>query len=148
MDENEVVWPWGMSDRDPDPASRPWVFNPRGFLLAVVEDADRAEMAKAALREGGFADTDLRTFTGEQVLEDRERFLAEQSAPRRLVGRLTSDSEAVQLFLDYAHDGRSFLWVLVPEREDANRAVRGLSGHKVLHFRYYGEDTIEDIHVA
>lgn len=38
MTAGEVVWPWGMTARDPDPSSRPWVFNPVGFLLVVVED--------------------------------------------------------------------------------------------------------------
>lgn len=82
------------------------------------------------------------------MLEDRARFLAQQHSLRRLVGRLTSDSEAVQLFLDYAHAGRSFLWVHVPDKQEANRAVRGLSGHKVLHLRYYGDDSVEDIHLG
>lgn len=148
MDENEFVWPWGMSDQDPDPASRPWVYHPQGFLLAVVQTADNAEMAKVALQEAGFASTHLRIFTGEQLLRDYERFLAQQQAVRRLVGRLTSDTAAVQLFLDYARQGRAFLWVRAPDRQTANRAVRDLASHKVLHLRYYGDDTLEDIHVG
>ncbi len=136
-----------MTERDPDPASRPWVFRPRGFLVAVLDDAARAAEAAAALREGGFAEKDLRAYSGEQVLEDRERFLAQQGTLRRLVGEVTSDSDAVALFSSYARDGRSFLWVRVPERDDANRAIRALSGCEVLHLRYYGEDTLEDIHV-
>lgn len=61
MDENEVVWPWGMSDREPDPASRPSVFDPHGFVVAVVEDDDEAETAKAALGQAGFGQGDLRS---------------------------------------------------------------------------------------
>ncbi len=137
-----------MSDRDPDPASRPWVFNPHGFLLAVVEGPNAEEPAKAALRRLGFSDGDFRTFTGQEVLDDRERFLAQQPALRRLVGQVTSDSDAVQRFLEYARDGRSFVWVHVPDRERADRAVRGLSSDAVLHLRYYGDDTIEDIHMG
>jgi hypothetical protein len=147
MEGNEIVWPWGMTDRDPDPASRPWVFNPKGFMVAVVEDAGEAEVAKAALREAGFADTESRIFTATQLLEDRERFLAQQRPVRRLVERVTSDTDAVQLFLEYAHDGRSFVWVHVPDKKDAGRAVRGLSTLRVLHVRYYGDDVVEDIHL-
>ncbi len=147
MDEDDVVWPWGLSEQDPDPASRPWVFNPRRFLLAVVDDGVEAERATAALVERGFPERHLRTYSGEQVLDERERFLAQQGALRRVVGRVTSDSEAVDLFLEYANDGRSFLWVYVPDRDHANRAIAGLSALRVLHFRYYGEDSVEDLHV-
>ncbi|HEX2192261.1 MAG TPA: hypothetical protein VHH09_03630 [Acidimicrobiales bacterium] len=146
-DEEEVVWPWGMTERDPDPASRPWVFRPQGFLAAVLEDIDRAEEAKAGLQQAGFAEKHLRTYPGSQVLEDRERFLAQQGPLRRVVGEVTIDSKAVALFANYAREGRAFLWVYAPDREDANRAIRALSGFGVLHIRYHGHDTLEDIHV-
>ena len=145
MTDNEVVWPWGMTERDPDPASRPWVFNPVGFLLAVLEDDAEAERACAVLEEVGFTEGQRRTYTGEQVLRDRERFHAQQSAARRLVEKVTIDTEVFNLLLDYAHAGRAFLWVHVPERDDANRAIRGLSANKVLYFRYYGDAGVEDI---
>ena len=147
MDEEEVVWPWGMTDRDPDPATRPWVFNPRGFMVAVLDDPATADRAADDLRRAGFADRDLRTYAGQEVLEDRERFLAPQGVLRRAVGTLTSDSEAVELFVGYARAGRAFLWAHVPDREDANRAVRALSKHDVLHLRHYGHDSLEDIHI-
>lgn len=145
MSDEEVVWPWGMTERDPDPASRPWVFNPVGFLLAVLEDDAEAERAGAALEEAGFTAKEHRSYSGEQVIRDRDRFHAQQSAARRLVERVTIDNEAVQLLLDYAVAGRAFLWVRVPQREDANRAIRALSASKVLYFRYYGDAGVEDI---
>jgi hypothetical protein len=134
-----------MTERDPDPASRPWVFNPVGFLLVVVEDDAEAERAGAALEEVGFTEAEHRSYTGAEVVRDREAFHAQQSAARRLVERVTIDNEAVQLLLDYAHAGCAFLWVRVPAREDANRAIRGLSAHQVLYFRYYGDAGVEDI---
>lgn len=145
MTDKEVVWPWGMTERDPDPASRPWVFNPVGFLLAVLEDDAEAERAGAALEELGFTAAEHRSYSGEQVIRDRDRFQAQQSTARRLVERVTIDNEAVQLLLDYAHAGRAFLWIVVPARDDANRAIRGLSSSKVLYFRYYGDAGVEDI---
>ena len=141
------MWPWGMTERDPDPATRPWVFNPVGFLLAVVEDDAEAERAAAALEEVGFSPAEHRSYAGEQVLLDRARFQAQQSTARRLVEKVTIDSEVLQLLLDYAHAGRAFLWVRVPGRADANRAIRGLSANKVLYFRYYGDAGVEDIHM-
>ena len=146
-DEEEVVWPWGMTEDDPDPATRPWVFRPRGFLVAVLEDDAKAEEAKATLRAAGFAEKDLRSYPGRQVLEDRERFLAQQGTVRRVVEEVTIDSKAVALFSDYAREGRSFLWIYAGNRDNANRAVHSLASHEVLHLRYYGHDTLEDIHV-
>ena len=145
MTDEEVVWPWGMSERDPDPASRPWVFSPRGFLVAVLGDTAEGERASVHLGEVGFAEGERRLYTGEQVVDERRRFVAQQGAGRRLVEKLTIDNKAVDLFLEFAESGRSFLWIRVPEREDANRAIRGLSAHRVLHFRYYGDGGAEDL---
>jgi hypothetical protein len=147
MTGNEVVWPWGMTEQDPDPASRPWVFNPVGFLLAVLEDDAEAARAGAALEASGFTGADHRSYTGDQVVRDREQFLAQRSTAQRLVEKVTIDTEVLQRLLDYASAGRAFLWVRVPRREDANRAIRGLSANKVLYFRYYGDGGVEDIHM-
>ena len=38
MSEDEVVRPVGTTDLDPDLGSRPMVFRPRGFLVAVLSD--------------------------------------------------------------------------------------------------------------
>ena len=134
-----------MTDRDPDPASRPWVFKPQGFLVAVVEDEEEAVRAGAALTEVGFAEDEWRLYTGEQVVDERQRFVAQQSTGRQLVEKLTIDTKAVDLFMDYARAGRCFLWVRVPHREDANRAIRGMSPCRVLLFRYYGDGAVEDL---
>ena len=144
MSEN-IVFPWGMDEGDPDPSTRPWVFNPEGFLLAVLADEVEAERARTALQEVGFPEGHSRTFTGEKVLQDRARFEAQQGAARRLVEKVTIDTEAFNLLLDYAKAGRAFVWIHTPHRDDANRAIRGLSTHDVLYFRYYGDAGVEEI---
>jgi hypothetical protein len=40
------------------------------------------------------------------------------------------------------------LWVHVPDEADAKRAVRALADHQVLHFRYYGHDRQDDLHIG
>lgn len=145
MTEEEIVWPWGMDEGDPDPSSRPWVFNPHGFLLAVLADTDEADLARVALGDIGFPETHSRLFTGETVLADRARFEAQQGAARRLVERVTIDNEVFNLLLEYARAGRAFLWIRTPDRDDANRAIRGLSARQVLYFRYYGDSGAEEI---
>ena len=91
MADTDIVWPVGTTDRDPALSSRALVFSPRGFLVAILPDADGAERAAAALRAAGFADRGLRTFTGRQILDDYARYTAQQSLPRRVVAALTDD---------------------------------------------------------
>jgi hypothetical protein len=146
MDEHEVVWPTGMSDQDPAARARPLVFNPQGFLVAILEDADQAEQARAALAEAGFADRDLRVYTSQQILDSWERFQAEASLAQRVVGAFT-DADTIERYFGYARQGRSALWVHVPEEADAKRAVRGLADHEVLYIRYYGHDRQQDLHL-
>jgi hypothetical protein len=147
MSANEVAWPTGMSEQDPAPRARPLFFNPQGFLVAIVNDADHAEHARAALAEAGFAETDLRIYTSQQILDSWERFQAERSLTQRVVGAVTDDPDTIELYFGYAHQGRSALWVHVPDEADAKRAVRCLADHQVLHFRYYGHNSQQDLHV-
>jgi hypothetical protein len=147
MSANEVAWPMAMTEQDPALGARPLVFNPQGFLVAILEDADHAEQAKAALAAAGFAERDLRVYTSQQILDDHERFLAQRSVARRVVGGLTDDPDTIKLYFGYTRDGCSGLWVHLPDEADADRAVRCLADHQVLHFRYYGHDRQQDLHI-
>jgi hypothetical protein len=147
MSANQVPWPTGMSDQDPAARERPLVFNPQGFLVAILEDADQAEQARAALGDAGFAGTDLRVYTSQQILDSWERFQAERSLAQRVAGAVTDDPATIELYFGYARAGRAALWIHVPDDADAKRAVRGLADHQVLHFRHYGHDRQQDIHI-
>jgi hypothetical protein len=147
MSEDEVGWPTGMSDQDPAARDRPLVFNPQGFLVAVLEDADQPEQARAALTDAGFADRDLRVYTSQQILDSWERFQAERSLAQRVAGAVTDDPDTIERYFGYAHQGRAALWVHVPEEADADRAVRVLADHPVLHIRHYGHGSQQDIHI-
>ena len=148
MSEGEVVWPTGMSDQDPAARDRPLFFNPQGFLVAIMEDADRAEQARATLADAGFADRDLRVYTPQQILDSWERFQAERSLAQRVAGAVTDDPDTIEQYFGYARQGRAALWVHVRDDADAKRAVRGLADHQVLHFRHYGHDRQDDIHIG
>jgi hypothetical protein len=147
MTANEVAWPTGMSEHDPAARDRPLVFNPQGFLVAILEDADQAEQAKAALAAAGFAERDLRVYTSQQILDSWERFQAERSLAQRVAGAVTDDPDTIELYFGYARAGRAALWVYVPDDDDADRAVRGLADHRVLHFRHYGHNSQQDLHI-
>jgi hypothetical protein len=106
MAEDEVVWPVGTTDLDPDVGSRPMVFRPKGFLVAVLTDDDEARRAATALRAAGFTDRELRIFTGEQILADHAHYRAQPSLSRRVVGAVTDDQETLELYHGHARDGR------------------------------------------
>jgi hypothetical protein len=148
MDEHEIVWPTGMSDQDPAARDRPLVFNPQGFLVAILNDADQAEQAKATLVEAGFAEGDLRVYTSQQILDSWERFKAERSLAQRVAGAVTDDPDTIELYFGSARQGHAALWVHVPEEADAKKAVRALADHQVLHIRHYGHDRQDDIHIG
>jgi hypothetical protein len=147
MNDHPVAWPTGMGEHDPPARARPLVFNPKGFLVAILEDADQAERAEAALAAAGFAQTDLRVYTSQEILDSWERFLVERSVPQRVVGAVTDDPATIEQYFGYAREGRAALWVRVPDRDEANRAVRHLIDQQVLHVRYYGHHGQEDIHI-
>jgi hypothetical protein len=148
MSANQVIWPTGMSDQDPAARERPLFFNPQGFLVAILEDADQAEQARATLAEAGFAETDLRVYTSQQILDSWERFQAERSLAQRVAGAITDDPDTIERYFGYARQGRAALWVRVPDDADAKRAVRCLADHQVLHFRHYGHNRQDDIHIG
>jgi len=139
---SNVVWPMGM---DRDLTTRPLVFNPNGFLVAIVADDDACERARLALLEAGFNFEDLRVYTSVEILEDHELYLAARSRTRRVVGALTDDQATIDLYFGLAREGRGALWIHAPDRHDASRAMRYLSDHQVLHYRYFGERKDEDI---
>ena len=148
MSEDEVGWPTGMSDQDPAARERPLVFNPQGFLVAILQDNDQAEQAKTALADAGFAERDLRVYTSRQILDSWERFQAERSLAQRVAGAVTDDPDTIEQYFGYARQGRAALWVHVPEEADANRVVRVLADHQVLHFRHYGPGRQQDLHIG
>jgi hypothetical protein len=137
-----------MSDHDPSARERPLFFNPQGFLVAILEDAGQAEQAKATLAEAGFAETNLRVYTSSQILDSWERFQAERSLAQRVAGAVTDDPDTLEQYFGSARQGRSALWVHVPDEADAKRAVRALADHQVLHIRHYGHDRQDDIHIG
>jgi hypothetical protein len=144
MADDQVVWPVGTTDQDPDLSVRPLVFDARGFLVAILTDADEAQRAAAALRSVGFLDRELRIFTGQQVLDDHTRYTEQKSLARRVVTAFTDDPETLDLYHRHARDGRAALWVRVRDDDEANRAIRGLAGCATLHIRHYGHHRQSD----
>jgi hypothetical protein len=132
---------------DRELSDRPMVFDATGFLCVILEDDVACGRARATLEAVGFDPEHLRVYTSEEILGDGEKFLAQRSTVRKLVGALTDDQATVDLYFGYAAEGRGALWVYAPEKHDASRVMRYLTDHPVLHYRYFGSDGDHDIHV-
>jgi hypothetical protein len=112
---------------DRDPSTRPWVFNPEGFLVALLENDDACERARVALVDAGLGSQNVRLYTSRQILV-HELYLGARSTARRVVGALTDDQETIELYFGHCREGGGALWIHVPEKQDASRAMRYLRG--------------------
>jgi hypothetical protein len=120
------------------------VFYPKGYLVAVVEDEERANAGAADLREKGF--TDVATWSGEQVLSSHEQLTSHRSVLQRLESLIASDEkEAVEGYLDSARRGRHFVTVLAPSSEEMTSASTILHGHGAYKMHHYGERVMTDL---
>jgi hypothetical protein len=144
--EPDDRWPFGETDGGP--LSRPIVVDLEGVLVAILADASTGERAMASLSERGYSDRQLRLYTSEQILAYEETFRTNRGLAGRVVGALVDDGESMAQYVQYAREGRAALWVLVPDRDEANRLVRLLADHAVLHIWYHGHRRLEILHMA
>ena len=124
------------------------VFRPQGFLVVMLVGADEGRAAASALMEAGFAEDDLKLYTAEEILANYERYVEDRTLPERLAGVVTDDVEGRDLYLSYARDGRSALWMHIPDENDVKKALLVLSGHPYVHSRYYGATGVDDVHLS
>jgi hypothetical protein len=131
-----------------DPSSRPWKFRPRGYLVAVVMNDEVALRAEAALVRRGFAQRDIKRYTGAQILENQVEYERRRTVTGKIVASVIEDVAGRELYLAYARAGRAALWIRLPDEADAPKALRVLADHGCLHTRYYGAGDETDYHVA
>ena len=95
----------------------------------------------------GFASRDIKLYTGEQILATFESYKQQRNLADRVVG-VVSDIEGRDLYLEYAEEGRSALWMRIPNEDRVAKALRAIADRDHLHTRYYGADTETDYHVS
>jgi hypothetical protein len=130
-----------------DPSPRPWKFRPEGYLVVILSDADEGQRAEAALLANGFAPRDIKIYTGTQILENYEVYAKRRTVTDKLAGSVMDDSEGRELYLGYAREDRSALWLRLPDETDVPRALRVLADNDYVHTRYYGSGKQEDFRV-
>src|SRR4051812_19856082 len=98
------VWPMDFVN------GRRWAFNPRGFLVTVVDSADEANAVTMKLREGGFEMNDLRTYSAEQVSQNECRWNTRGLAARA-TARLGGGRDDLETQFSNARKGRVAVWI-------------------------------------
>ena len=145
MDEDENAFPMDFWAEDPSP--RPWKFKPEGYLVVILSDAGEAQRAESALVNQGFASRDVKLYSGKQILENYEVYLGRRNVTDKVIGSVTADSEGRELYLGYAREDRSAMWVRIPDEDDVPKALRVLADHDYIHSRYYGSEGQTDYNV-
>lgn len=146
MAEREDRWPFGASDGGP--ADRPLVVEMEGVLVAILQSDAAGAHAMASLAALGFDDGRLRLYTSAQILVYEEEFRSDRTLTGRLIGGFVDEGDTMAQYVEFGREGRAAVWVLVPQREDANKVVRCLSDEQTLFIWYHGHDQVETIPMA
>jgi hypothetical protein len=136
-------WPFGTTDGAP--ASRPNVVDMEGVLIAILRDDAAGEQARAMLCDRGFDDDALRLYRAEQIVAYDDEFRTGRSLTGKIVGAVVDDRVAMSEYVLYGREGCSALWVLVPERDDANSVVRWLADEDAVFVWYHWHGRVEAI---
>ncbi len=146
MDEDANTFPMDFYADDPSP--HPWKFQPDGYLVVILSDAEEGERAEAALVAAGFAAHDVKRYPGERILETYEAYAARRNLVDKVVGAVVDDAEGRDLYLAYAREGACALWLRLPNEADVPKALRVLADRSYVHTRYYGSGKQEDFRVG
>lgn len=122
-----------------DPAPRPWKFRPTGYLVAILADAEEGRKAEDALIAHGFDASDVKVYTGTQILENYKVYEGRRNLTDSVAGSVIDDSEGKALYLGYASEGRSALWLRLPDEYQVRKAMTVLADSEYTHARYYGD---------
>lgn len=121
-------------------------YYPEGYIVAVVDSAETAELGAAELRSAGFAEDDVRTYSGEWVVENHEAFLRQRSVLQRIGSVFASDEkEAVDEYIEEARRGRHFVTVRASDEEQMERARQVLAAKGAYKMRHYGPSVMTDL---
>ena len=144
MGEHDIAFPMDVE------SIPPMEVQATGLSCGDPQGISEARRALLALVESGFAHRDIKVYSGEQILENDAVNRRRRTVARRLFGPVTDEDELAgrELYLGYAREGRSALWLRLPNEEDVSKALRVLADYDYLHARYYGFNTTEDFVVS
>jgi len=135
--QNENVFPMDFYVDDPSP--RPWKFQPTGYFVVILADAEEGQRAEGALIAAGFDALDVKVYTGKQILENNDVYVGRRNIKDSITGAVIDDSEGKALYLSYAREDRSALWLRLADEYQVRKAMLALADFEYSHARYYGD---------
>jgi hypothetical protein len=124
------------------------VFRADGFFVVILADTGEGQETAVALEEAGVSRNDLKLYTSDNIHAIHEQYIERRSTIAKVVGVMMDDDAGRDLYLEYAEQGRSALWARLPDKTDVPKVLRVLADRDYLHARYYGEDGVQDFHIA
>jgi hypothetical protein len=143
-EQNENAFPMDFYVDDPSP--RPWKFQPTGYLVVILTDTEEGQRAEGALIAAGFNARDVKVYTGKQILENYDVYMDRRNIKDSIAGAVIDDSEGKALYLSYAREGRSALWLRLADEYQVRKAMLVLADSDYSHARYYGDKGQTDFH--
>jgi len=146
VEESENLFPMDFYADDPSP--RPWKFQPTGYLVMILADAQEGQRAEAALVANGFEPRDVKVYTGEQILANYQTYVGKRNLTDSIAGSVIDDTEGKELYLGYAREDRSALWLRLPDEYRVRKAMLVMADFSYVHGRYYGTKGQTDFHAS
>ena len=117
------------------------VFKPVGHVLLAFTGDDDQQAAARALADAGFAAKDVVAYSSEEMLRQSERQI-QNSGPLASLGQ---EKNLVKHHRELAAEGRVFLVVHAPEREQTERVAEVARRCHALLAQKYGQMMIEEL---
>jgi hypothetical protein len=150
--------PSGEPNTAPGPPTTPYagvftqqlgVWYPKNYVIAALDAAEGAP-AMEDLFAAGFGhnavylhdSADMRAVR-QQIVEGRSRM---QRSAAALTQAVTDEGSMAQDYFDESDGGASLLGVFCPEPRLVEDARRVLKAHGARHIRFYGDNSITDLH--
>lgn len=122
------------------------VFYPKYYIVAVFGSDAEAASAGTALAAAGFAEGDIRTWAGADVVAHHDAYAANRSFLQKAGSLLPSEEHDIQNdYLEQARAGATLLTVLAREEGQRQTAAPIIADHQGALMRYYGDNTITNL---
>ena len=121
------------------------ILYPVGYIVAGFLKFEDAVCVRKDLMTGGYESADCVLQTGAEVSAMASTNLAEHTG---WLARLGKSDEILQLQLDAANQGATFLHIFVPTDSEAKRAMNVVRRVPFELAHRYGQFTIEDMKVS
>lgn len=125
------------------------VLYPTGYMLAFLPNGAATRQVEEELRQSGFSDGDVMSFTGDEFIELVEAHQENKGLWSQFMESVSRHlgTEAVYVHHDLrlARDGACAVAVHVNTDADKDTARTIISAHEPLAMRYYGNTSIEII---